>query len=307
MNILFAGTPEFACAPLSALLDQHRPVAVLTQPDRPAGRGRSLTPSPVKQLALAHDLNVLTPTSLNDQTIERTLAALQPDLMITAAYGLLLPPSVLDLPTHGCWNLHASILPRWRGASPIQQAILAGDTHTGIALMQMDKGLDTGDVRYLKTLDILPDETAGALQQRLSALAADTLSQALEELSQGTLAPAQPQDHDQATHAPKIRKHDAMIDWTQSAEQLARNIRAYHPWPVAHGQLDGEPVRIHQAQALQADATDQTPGAIDYSAPAKSLHVHCGQGQLKIDTIQSPGRRPMAGADWLHAHQQRKA
>ena len=308
MNVLFAGTPEFACPSLRWLIEQPdiHIQAVLTQPDRPAGRGRKLTPSPVKQLAVSAGLEVLSPTSLKSDDIQSELRALRPDLLITAAYGLLLPQAVLDLPKHGCWNLHASLLPRWRGASPIQQAILAGDAETGISLMQMDAGLDTGDVLLMRATDIQPDETAGELQTRLSELAANTLAEGLQALQQNQLIAARPQDDKQSTHAPLIRKADAQIDWSLSAEILAQQIRAYNPWPVSHGALEDEPVRIFSAQALSNRTHEQLPGTILGDASDHHLLVGCGQGVLQIDEIQSPGKRRMASADWLRARASRR-
>lgn len=309
MNILFAGTPEFACPALQWLIEHHRPVAVLTQPDRPAGRGRKLTPSPVKQLAIQAGVQVLSPTTLKNETAQAELHELQPDLLITAAYGLLLPKAVLDLPAFGCWNLHASLLPRWRGASPIQQAILAGDAETGISLMQMDEGLDTGDVLMMRSTAIQPDETAGELQQRLSGLAAEMLAEGLQALQENRLPPAQEQDETHATHAPRIRKSDALIDWTLSAETLARQVRGYNPWPVSHGTIDNEPVRVFKARALTPDVAETLgqPGQIIHSDRSEQLRIACGQGVLQIDEIQSPGRRRMPADEWLRARASRSS
>lgn len=307
MNILFAGTPEFACPALRWLIEHHRPIAVLTQPDRPAGRGRKLTPSPVKQLAIQAGLPVLSPTTLKSETAQDELCALQPDLLITAAYGLLLPKAVLDLPAFGCWNLHASLLPRWRGASPIQQAILAGDAETGISLMQMDEGLDTGDVLMMRSTAIQPEETAGELQQRLSELAAEILAEGLQALQQNQLPAARKQDETRSTHAPRIHKSDALIDWNRSAETLARQVRGYNPWPVSHGTVDGESVRVFKARALAEDTTEAPgqPGQILHSDRADRLCIACGQGVLQIDEIQSPGRRRMPASEWLRARANR--
>ena len=303
MNILFAGTPEFACPALSWLIEHHRPVAILTQPDRPAGRGRKLTPSPVKQLALQADLPVLSPTTLKAETAHAELRELQPDLLITAAYGLLLPKAVLELPEFGCWNLHASLLPRWRGASPIQQAILAGDAETGVSLMQMDEGLDTGDVLMMRSIVIQPDETAGELQNRLSLLAAEILADGLNALLQKRMPTAQKQDDASATHAPRIRKSDALIDWNLSAETLARQVRGYNPWPVSHGIVDGETVRVFKAQALSqhSSQTISEPGQIISTDGSSRLQIACGRGVLQIDEIQSPGRRRLPASEWLRA------
>jgi len=305
LNILFAGTPEFSCPTLQLLIDQQPPVAVLTQPDRPAGRGRKLTASAVKQLAVEHGLRVLTPTSLRDDSILNQLAALKPDLLVTAAYGLLLPDSVLGLPRFGCWNLHASLLPRWRGASPIQQAILAGDDETGISLMQMDAGLDTGDVLLTRRTGIAPDETAGELQQRLALLAADTLAQGLGALQANQLPAPQKQADELATHAPKIQKQDARIDWRHPATRIARQIRAFNPWPVAFAELEGETVRMFSASALAEQPQGLNPGQVVPAPNNQRLLVACGEGMLDIHDLQSPGRRRMTSQQWLHARAQR--
>lgn len=301
-RIVFAGTPDFACPALAALIEHDRPIAVMTQPDRPAGRGRKLAASPVKRLAVEAGIEVLQPPSLKDEESVQTLAKQQPDLLVTAAYGLLLPKRVLELPRLGCWNLHASLLPRWRGASPIQQAILAGDTHTGITLMQMDTGLDTGDVLAWTETAIGARETAGELHDRLAHMAADLLVDSLKRQSAGTLASPIPQDDSRATYAPLIRKSDAAIDWRLDADTVARQVRAYNPWPVAFGEVAGTQLRIFNARARAADTLDHEPGALITQAGfPDSIRVACGQNVLEILELQAPGRKRVSAAQWLNS------
>ena len=249
-KLLFAGTPEFALESLRAL---HKagftPAAVLTQPDRPAGRGKKMTESPVKQFARKHDISVWQPETLKDADIVAQIAATNPDLIIVAAYGLLLPQAVLDLPERGCVNVHASLLPRWRGAAPIQAAILEGDSQTGISLMQMEAGLDTGPVMASATTSIGAQEAAGALHDRLATLRGELLVRKIGAILDGTLE-AIPQDNALATYAGKIRKQDAAIDWRLTAEQILRNIRAYDPVPGASFDLDGEIVKCWKAEPV---------------------------------------------------------
>lgn len=301
-RLVFAGTPEFAVPALRVALERAEVLAVLTQPDRPAGRGRSLRPSPVKQCAVDAGVPVLQPTRLKRDEDRADLFAFEPDLLITAAYGLLLPQPVLDWPTHGCWNLHASLLPRWRGASPIQQAIRAGDARTGISLMQMDAGLDTGPVRLQRALDIGTDETAAELHDRLARLAADLLAEGLAALVDGTLPEPVAQDDGNATHAPRIAKDDARIDWTEDAAAIARQVRAYNPWPVAFTELNGQALRIFRARAEPAEAPGAAPGRLLTAAGhPDAIRVACGTGVLVIDELQAPGKRRMSAADWLNA------
>ena len=303
LNILFAGTPEFGAPALARLIDLgHPPLLVLTQPDRPAGRGRQLQASPIKQLALDQGIDVLQPATLKGVD----LSPWAPDLLVTAAYGLLLPKAVLDAPRLGCWNLHASLLPRWRGASPIQQAILAGDSQTGISLMQMDEGLDTGPVLMQQALDIGANETAGELHDRLSWLAADLLQEAIGAVDDNSLPTPWPQPNDGACHAPLIKKADAQLDWQQDAEQLARAVRAYHPWPVAHTDVFADrgiaQLRIHQAHAMPTTpATQDKPGTVLLGSE-QPLVVACGRGALAIDRLQVPGKRPVPVDDFINAH-----
>ena len=303
LRIVFAGTPEFACPSLAALLEHNAPIAVLTQPDRPSGRGRKLTWSPVKRLAVEAGLEVLQPASLKIEDTVENLTSLRPDLVVTAAYGLLLPKRFLELPRLGCWNLHASLLPRWRGASPIQQSILAGDAKTGITLMQMDTGLDTGDMLATAETDIGDEETAGELQDRLAGMAADLLVATLRQLLDDSLPDPVPQDNLRATHAPLIRKSDAAIAWSQDAVALARQVRAYNPWPVAYGEVAGVALRIFRATAQAADAANANAGALITGAGhPDSIRVACGRGVLEILELQAPGRKRVTPAQWLHSH-----
>ncbi|QEW05019.1 methionyl-tRNA formyltransferase [Nitrincola iocasae] len=290
LRIVFAGTPEFAASSLAALLEQsHQIIAVYTQPDRPAGRGRKLVQSPVKQLALQHNLPVYQPLNFkSDQAIDE-LAALHPDLMIVAAYGLLLPQAVLNLPRLGCINVHASLLPRWRGAAPIHRALLAGDSQTGITIMQMDAGLDTGAMLYKRSTNILPGETAGSLHDRLAALGAETLIDSLVALIQGQLKPEK-QDDSQACYAAKLVKEEGRIDWSLPAEQLAVQIRGLNPWPVAFCRLEDETLRIWQAEADASEKTTTSPGTLT-AIQRDGLVVATGQGLLKLTHIQLPGKR----------------
>ena len=302
-RIVFAGTPEFACPALAALIEYNTPVAVLTQPDRPSGRGRRLAASPVKQLAAQAGIEIMQPVSLKAPDAVHELAMLQPDLLVTAAYGLLVPKPVLDLPSLGCWNLHASLLPRWRGASPIQQAILADDTRTGITLMQMDIGLDTGDMLAWTETAIGLEETAGELHDRLADMAADLLIETLERQLAGTLPEPLTQEDSRATHAPLIRKSDAAIDWTLDAAAIARQVRAYNPWPVAFGEVEGMQLRIFRARVCTADTGDCLPGALitDAGFP-DSIRVACGQCAMEILELQAPGRKRVSAAQWLNSH-----
>ena len=239
MRVVFAGTPDFSVPILQAVLDSgHSVLAVYCQPDRPAGRGRKLTPGPVKQLAVQHRIPVFQPASLNSAEARRELAELRPDLMVVVAYGLILPQAVLDLPARGCVNLHASLLPRWRGAAPIQRAILAGDRQSGVCLMQMEAGLDSGPVLAEVRTDITDDDTGGSLHDRLSRLAADLLARHLDDLAQGVLVPTL-QDESLVTYASKLDKGEATLNWQQDAAQLERQVRAFNPWPVAQARYQG--------------------------------------------------------------------
>ncbi len=303
MRLVFAGTPDFAVPALKALVANHpwRPLAVLTQPDRPAGRGRKLKVGPVKQVAIDAGIEVLQPTSLKSIESREMLLGLEPDLLVTAAYGLLLPPNVLEIPKYGCWNLHASLLPRWRGASPINQAILHGDDRTGVSLMQMDEGLDTGPVLMSRSTAIGAEESAGELHDRLAGLAAELLVAALSSLEAGNLPDAVVQDDGLATHAPLIDKSDARLDWHQPAVELARMVRAYHPWPVAFAELYGMEFRIHRARPVSG--INAAPGSLIRDHDNRdAIVVACGSGALQILELQAPGRKRVTARDWLNSH-----
>ncbi|MEO8466450.1 MAG: methionyl-tRNA formyltransferase [Gammaproteobacteria bacterium] len=300
-SIAFAGTPEFAVPSLRALVARGITVpVVLTQPDRPAGRGRRLTASPVKEAALSSGLAVAQPESLRTPGFAETLGP-RPDLMIVIAYGLLLPRALLEWPRLGCVNLHASLLPRWRGAAPIQRAVLAGDALTGISVMQMDEGLDTGPVHLTRSTQIGAHETAGELHDRLAALAAAALDAALPGLLAGTSKP-NPQHAELATLAPKISKGDGVLDWRASAVELERRVRAFNPWPVAEGLLDsGGRLRVWDAVVVDAAASDARPGAI-VAATRTGIDVATGDGVLRLTKIQPPSARVMDAAAYLAAH-----
>lgn len=302
LRIVFAGTPEFAAESLRALLQGHHDViAVYTQPDRPAGRGRALKPSAVKALAELREIPVLQPNSLKDADAQAELAALQPDLMVVAAYGLLLPPEVLAIPRLGCINVHASLLPRWRGAAPIQRAILAGDTSTGITIMQMDAGLDTGAMLAKASCPISPRDTGASLHDRLALLGGDALLGVVDSLHDGEALVAEVQDDALATYASKLNKEEALIQWHQDAEHIARHIRAFNNVPVAHTRLHGEPVRIWQARVLSDDISVEQPGTI-IRADKHGLAVACGDGNvLLIEILQLAGGKALPIAQLLNA------
>ena len=294
-RILFAGTPEFALASLAALLGAGlKPAAVLTQPDRPSGRGKKLKASPVKTFALEKDIPVWQPQTLRDPEAIGRIAALKPDVIIVAAYGLILPQAVLDIPQHGCLNVHASLLPRWRGAAPIQQAILNGDAQTGICLMQMEAGLDTGPVFASVAIDIGADETAGELQDRLATLGGEILTQQLAGILAGTVR-ARPQDADKATYAGKISKQDAAIDWHAEAEQIARKTRAYNPVPGAWFEFSGERIKCWKASVLQ-DAAGES--GVVLQAGKDGIDVACGTEAVRIHELQRPGRRRISAGEF---------
>lgn len=299
MRIVFAGTPEFAVSSPRAAARHHEVVAVYTQPDRPAGRGRGLAPSPVKLEAVARGIPVYQPESLKDEAAQQQLRDLQPDLMVVVAYGLLLPKAVLAIPTHGCWNVHASLLPRWRGAAPIQRAIQAGDAKTGVCLMQMEAGLDTGPVLLHQELPIAATDTGGQLHDKLAELGAQVLSDGLGLLRAGIKPIARPQPEQGVTYAHKLDKAEARLDWAQGADVLARTVRAFNPWPIAEATLAGERVRIHGAVALD-EAHGQAPGTV-LAASRDGIDIACGQGALRLRTLQREGGKAITAADYLNA------
>jgi methionyl-tRNA formyltransferase len=294
-KIVFAGTPEFAVASLQALIKNSvRPCAVLTQPDRPAGRGKRVTPSPVKQLALEHDIALLQPETLRDDAVVAELAALNADIMVVAAYGQILPQSVLELPRSGCVNVHASLLPRWRGAAPIQAAILANDRETGVCLMSMQAGLDSGPVYVSQAMQIGALETAGELHDRLADAGGKLLTLHLDDIIAGKITPTE-QNERQATLAPKIKTADSHIDWRRPAADIERLIRAYNPVPGAWFML-GE-TRIKCWAAQQSAAVDAPPGTV-VAAGQDGIVVSCGEGALKMDSLQRPGKRAVQAAEF---------
>ena len=304
LRVAFAGTPAFARVSLEALIGgEHEVVGVLTQPDRRAGRGRQLTASPVKVLALEHALPVLQPPTLRDGQALEALAALRADVLVVVAYGLILPAAVLELPALGCLNVHASLLPRWRGAAPVQRAILAGDTETGVCIMQMDTGLDTGAVLARASTPIGADENASELTARLAELGAAALAPALAGRRDGTLA-AEPQPEAGVTYADKLDKGEAPLDFSRPAHELHRRVRALHGWPVAESTLEGERVRLWRS-ALPAGTAgagssapppgEAPPGTI-VAADTRALTVSCGEGAIELLDLQRPGRQAMPAA-----------
>jgi len=299
LNIAFAGTPELAATILKALLEQskHQIKMVLTQPDRPSGRGRKLTASPVKTLALEHGLDVLQPSASELIALQGRLAEV--DLMIVAAYGMLLPETILNAPTYGCINVHTSLLPRWRGAAPIQRAIQAGDEETGITIMQMDSGLDTGPILLQKKCPINPTDTSGNLHDRLASLGSECILEVLDTMVHGKLDPVV-QDESQACYAGKITKSEARIDWTESATNIDCAIRAFNPAPICHTELQGLPLRIWQAQVPDIETTSPA-GEIIHSGKA-GIDIATGQGVLRILQLQPQGKRAMSVADFLNGN-----
>jgi len=294
-RIVFAGTPEFALASVRALVDSGVvPVAVLTQPDRPAGRGKKLTASPVKEYALEQGIEVLQPESLRDDEVVAQIAALDADLMIVAAYGLLLPQRVLDMPRRGCVNVHASLLPRWRGAAPIQAAILAGDEQTGVCLMSMTAGLDCGPVFVSSTVTIKDSNNAGELHDQLAVAGGELLVANLPAILDGTLRAVE-QDEAAATYARKIKTTDAGIDWQRPATELARLVRAYNPVPGAYFMLDDERIKCWRAEAVAA--VEATPGSV-VASDANGIVVACAEGALRLLELQRPGKKRVNAAQF---------
>lgn len=309
MKIIFAGTPEFAAKSLQAILDKgHEVIAVYTQPDRPAGRGKKLVKSEVKLVAESHNIPVYQPEKLTNTEAQEELASLKPDLMIVAAYGLLLPKEVLDAPTYGCINIHASLLPRWRGAAPIQRAIQAGDTETGITIMQMDIGLDTGDMLLKLVTEISNEDTGGTLHDRLAEQGAKAILQYLD--SRESLS-AEPQDNALANYAHKLSKQEAAIDWNENAEKICRDIRAFNPWPVSFFEIVDAKDKIQRVRVFEAKKEEiesgQAPGTI-LDKSKQGIVVQCGTAAISIQRLQLPGAKAMdvqsfvnGGKDLLNA------
>lgn len=295
MKIIFAGTPDFAASALAALLaSKHEVLTVLTQPDRPAGRGMLLKPSPVKQLAMQHGIPVLQPLTLKTVEIQQQLAELKADVMVVAAYGLILPLPVLLAPRMGCLNIHASLLPRWRGAAPIQRAILAGDSETGITIMQMDEGLDTGAMLLKRTCAISDHDTAQTLHDKLASMGAEAIIESMQNLEKSDL-PGTVQDSKYATYAVKLNKAEARLDWSQSAIQLERAVRAYNPVPGAYATLNGTTIKIWQAEAFKG----QGEAGIVTDVNKGGVHVACGQGILNLQLLQRPNGKPLPAAQFM--------
>ena len=302
LNIIFAGTPDFAAQHLQALIDSpHNVIAVYTQPDKPAGRGKKLQASPVKQLAEQHQIPVYQPKSLRKPETQAELTALHADVMVVVAYGLILPQAVLDTPTYGCLNVHGSLLPRWRGAAPIQRAIWAGDKQTGVTIMQMDAGLDTGDMLHKVFCDIDLQDTSADLYHKLAEIAPNALIEVLNHLTDGTFI-AEPQDDTQSNYAEKLSKEEAKLDWQLSAAQLERNIRAFNPWPMAYLQLtdeQGNPQTLKVYQATVLPSVSQTPGTI-ISADKNGIQIATADGVLNLLQLQPAGKKPMSAQDLLN-------
>ena len=302
LNIIFAGTPDFAAQHLQAILNsQHNVIAVYTQPDKPAGRGKKLQASPVKQLAEQNNIPVYQPKSLRKEEAQFELKALNADVMVVVAYGLILPKAVLDAPRLGCLNVHGSILPRWRGAAPIQRSIWAGDAQTGVTIMQMDEGLDTGDMLHKVYCDILPTETSTSLYNKLAELAPSALIDVLDNLENGKFI-AEKQDDSQSNYAEKLSKEEAQLDWSLSAMQLERNIRAFNPWPVAYFSTEDKDGNVQTLKVYQAEVLphqDKSAGTI-LSADKNGIQIATVDGVLNLLQLQPAGKKPMSAQDLLN-------
>ena len=300
LRIIFAGTPDFAASALSALIESdHEIVAVYTQPDRPAGRGRKLRASPVKELALENDIPVLQPENLKETETQDVLRTFNADVMVVAAYGLILPQVVLDIPRLGCLNIHASLLPRWRGAAPIQRAIAAGDKESGITIMQMNAGLDTGDILQLFACPITAEDSGGDLHDRLATIGANAIVKVLHDLDGDKLKPTV-QDDSLATYAHKLDKKEALINWQNSAAEIERLIRAFNPWPVAFTYINDKTLRIWQAQAL-TENSELEAGTI-IACDKKGIDISCGEGRLRLLKLQPSGSKAMDVASFMNGH-----
>ena len=299
LKIIFAGTPDFAAKHLQALLNSsHQVIGVFTQPDKPAGRGNKLTASPVKQLALQNNLPVYQPISLKDSANQQIIADLNADIMIVVAYGLILPQTVLDMPKYGCLNVHGSLLPRWRGAAPIQRACWAGDTETGITIMQMDVGLDTGDMLYKEKCHIEDDDTSATLYNKLAQIGPDALLKTLKLIIEGKAKPEK-QNESQVTYATKLSKQEAKLDWNLTATQLERCIRAFNPWPVSYFEINGELIKVWQANVI-SETTDKTPGTI-LQADKSGIQIATQDGVINMTLLQPAGKKPMSAQDFLNS------
>jgi methionyl-tRNA formyltransferase len=304
LRVAFAGTPEFALPALAALRRAHEVVGVLTQPDRPSGRGRHLAASPVKEAALAAPLPLAQPPTLKGEAARAQLVSWRPDVLVVVAYGLIVPPEILTLPRLGCINIHASLLPRWRGAAPVERAILAGDLCTGVTIMQLDQGLDTGPVLLQRPVEISRAHTGGTLRRELAVLGAQLLLEGLEGLGSGTLV-GQIQPGEGATYAPRIQKSEARIDWNDEALDIERQVRAFNPEPIAETRLDGGQLRIFSAEALddigvEVASKKLDPGTI-VAVRGGSVLIKCGRGMLAVSEVQRPGRRPISARDLSNA------
>ena len=299
LRVAFAGTPEFALPAFQALVGSgHTVVGVLTQPDRPKGRGRQVAASPIKQAAGAQGLPISQPLTLKTEQSRADLAGWSPDVLVVVAYGLILPRAVLELPKLGCVNIHASLLPRWRGAAPIQRAILAGDLQTGVSIMRMDVGLDTGPVYLERKVTLTPRETSGTLHDRLAAEGGAALLQVLDQLATDS-AISIPQAEDGITYATKIEKSEAQIDWRHGAVEIDRQVRAFNPWPVAETRLGGEQLRVYAANVADDRKIGAEPGEIT-DIQADAIVVACGRGSLALTQLQRPGRRPVSARDLIN-------
>jgi len=302
LRIIFAGTPDFAARHLDALLSsEHQVVGVFTQPDRPAGRGKKLMPSPVKVLAENHNIPVFQPASLRQAENQQLVADLNADVMVVVAYGLILPKAVLDMPRLGCINVHGSLLPRWRGAAPIQRSLWAGDTETGVTIMQMDVGLDTGAMLYKLACDIEAEDTSAALYDKLAGLGPQGLLETLQQIASGNTQP-EIQDDSLATYAEKLSKEEARINWSLSAEQLERCIRAFNPWPMSWLEIDSQPLKVWSASVITTP-TDAQPGTI-LSVSKQGIQVATGDGILNLESLQPAGKKAMTAQDLLNSRRE---
>lgn len=302
LRIIFAGTPDFAARHLDALLSsEHQIVGVFTQPDRPAGRGKKLMPSPVKVLAEEKGLPIFQPASLRPQDNQQLVADLKADIMVVVAYGLILPKAVLEMPRLGCINVHGSLLPRWRGAAPIQRSLWAGDAETGVTIMQMDVGLDTGDMLYKLSCPITADDTSATLYDKLAHLGPQGLIETLQQLAEGRAQP-QVQDETLATYAEKLSKEEARIDWSLSAIELERCIRAFNPWPMSYLIIDDQPVKVWKASAIESQR-DAAPGTI-IDATKLGIQVATANGVLNLESLQPAGKKAMSAQDLLNSRRE---